>query len=763
MKLRSIVRSLIILLTIHLLTGSVVWGASSSTVHPAASLDGVRLPFEGGPFRIVQGPSCPEYSHTNVPEAIDFVMPEGTHLVAVQSGEVTFVGSNGNYGNQVRVTHANGLTSWYSHIQDGGFRVAVGDRVNQGQTVALSGNTGLSTGPHLHFEIRSDRWTLVPIDSLPGISWNAERGGRCTGSATGGPVESSDNGNFSLLSLQPDHLEIFRRESNGESSHRWWDGGSNWHPIWGQLGIKIWGTPSVVSWDPDRQDIFVRGEDNHIYHQTWTRNNDRTAWKSLGGTTYDDITALSLQPGHLEVFHRGTGGDLYHRWSDDAGATWSTWANLGIKMRGTPAVVSWGPDRQDIFVRGENDAMYHQTWTRTAGRSEWKSLGGQTKFAPKALSWGEGRLDVFHIGLDGAFYHMWWEGEHRSAWKKVGEYQYITPQVSVTPSSGSRGTLFHQPGTGFSPNNPATLEFTYPNGDIQTKEIRVGADGSYVNDYIMPDNAQIGTYSYRALDHKGVRWSNRVTFTVVSEPPDPTNQPPNRPTLLTPPNGSTTDTATPTFTWNDTGDPDNGPQATRSFWVTLRSLDGTQVAESGWISDTRWTAPTLADGTYQWRVKASDGAAESAWTGNWNLTIKTSENPPKPYFRSNYTLGGPGSTFVFTAGHFPAGAEATMSIREPGMSDFRTVTRLPVPDSGTLVFVLSIPTSAAPGEYIVQIAVDGQNLLASAETQASLRLEQSLTIAAEEPPHTDPPPDGVPVIVPPESGTPNIYLPLVVR
>jgi hypothetical protein len=432
-------------------------------------------------------------------------------------------------------------------------------------------------------------------------------------------------------------------------------------------------------------------------------------------------------------------------------------------MRGTPAVVSWGPDRQDIFVRGEDDAMYHQTWTRTAGRSEWKSLGGQTKFAPKALSWGEGRLDVFHIGLDGAFYHMWWEGEHRSAWKKVGEYQYITPQVSVTPSSGSRGTLFHQPGTGFSPNNPATLEFTYPNGDIQTKEIRVGADGSYVNDYIMPDNAQIGTYSYRALDHKGVRWSNRVTFTVVSEPPDPTNQPPNRPTLLTPPNGSTTDTATPTFTWNDTGDPDNGPQATRSFWVTLRSLDGTQVAESGWISDTRWTAPTLADGTYQWRVKASDGAAESAWTGNWNLTIKTSENPPKPYFRSNYTLGGPGSTFVFTAGHFPAGAEATMSIREPGMSDFRTVTRLPVPDSGTLVFVLSIPTSAAPGEYIVQIAVDGQNLLASAETQASLRLEQSLTIAAEEPPHTDPPPDGVPVIVPPESGTPNIYLPLVVR
>jgi len=217
------------------------------------------------------------------------------------------------------------------------------------------------------------------------------------------------------------------------------------------------------------------------------------------------------------------------------------------------------------------------------------------------------------------------------------------------------------------------------------------------------------------------------------------------------------------FTWNDNGDPDNGPQATRSFWVTLRSLDGTQVAESGWISDTSWTAPDLADGTYQWRVKASDGAAESAWTGAWNLTVETGGDPPEPYFTSDYTLGGPGSTFVFTAVHFPPGAQASIALREPGQSDFRTLTQIPVPDSGTLVFVLSIPTSAAPGEYIVQIAVEGQNLLASAETQASLRLEQSLTIAAEEPPHTDPPPDGVPIIVLPESGTPNIYLPLVVR
>jgi surface antigen len=242
----------------------------------------------------------------------------------------------------------------------------------------------------------------------------------------------------------------------------------------------------------------------------------------------------------------------------------------------------------------------------------------------------------------------------------------------------------------------------------------------------------------------------------------PSNQPPHRPTLLTPPNGSTTDTATPTFTWNDTGDPDHGPQATRSFRVSLHNLDGTQVAESGWISDTSWTAPTLADGTYQWRVKASDGAAESAWTGVWNLTVETGGDPPEPYFTSDYTLGGPGSTFVFTAVHFPPGAQASIALREPGQSDFRTLTQIPVPDSGTLIFVIPIPSAAPPGEYVVRITVNGVMMQTTRTgTQSLLTLEQPLTIVADAPVRTDPLPEGVTIVD--IAGASNIYLPLVVR
>jgi hypothetical protein len=242
----------------------------------------------------------------------------------------------------------------------------------------------------------------------------------------------------------------------------------------------------------------------------------------------------------------------------------------------------------------------------------------------------------------------------------------------------------------------------------------------------------------------------------------PGNQPPRRPTLLTPEMGSTvTDTTTPVFTWQDNGDPDNGPQPPQ-FRVSLQSLNGTQVAESGWLSGTSWTPPALGNGTYQWRMKAWDGAAESAWTGTRTLTIETEGSSPEPYFHSDYTIGGPGSTFIFTAGHFPPGAQTTIAVQEPGMSEFETVAQLPVPDSGTLLFILRIPSSAAPGQYMVRITVAGEEpLLAAAGTQSTLTLEQPLTIVADDPPHTDPPPADMPIIDP--SGTYTVYLPMVKR
>jgi murein DD-endopeptidase MepM/ murein hydrolase activator NlpD len=93
---------------------------------------------------------------------IDIGVPEGTPVVAATEGVVTFAGQQSGYGNHIEVRHADGVITTYSHLAS--VDVAVGERVKTGQRIAGSGNTGHSTGPHLHFEVRpSEGATTDPI------------------------------------------------------------------------------------------------------------------------------------------------------------------------------------------------------------------------------------------------------------------------------------------------------------------------------------------------------------------------------------------------------------------------------------------------------------------------------------------------------------------------------------------------------------------------------------------------------------------------
>ncbi|MFJ9657121.1 M23 family metallopeptidase [Streptomyces griseoflavus] len=88
----------------------------------------------------------------------DYAVPTGTPVVAVHGGTVVKAGGNGAgdgpaYGNAVVIKHSNGKYSQYAHLSS--VNVKAGQIVKTGQKIALSGNTGNSSGPHLHFEIRT--------------------------------------------------------------------------------------------------------------------------------------------------------------------------------------------------------------------------------------------------------------------------------------------------------------------------------------------------------------------------------------------------------------------------------------------------------------------------------------------------------------------------------------------------------------------------------------------------------------------------------
>ena len=96
--------------------------------------------------------------------AIDIGVPEGTNVYATSSGKVTVAGAVSGYGYAVYIDHGNGIVSRYGHLKAGGIKVSVGQQVTAGQVIALSGNTGISTGPHLHFEVRVNDVKVDPLN-----------------------------------------------------------------------------------------------------------------------------------------------------------------------------------------------------------------------------------------------------------------------------------------------------------------------------------------------------------------------------------------------------------------------------------------------------------------------------------------------------------------------------------------------------------------------------------------------------------------------
>lgn len=105
---------------------------------------------------------------------VDFAAPAGTPVSAVGDGTVNFAGYKGGYGNIAIIRHPNGWKTYYAHLSRFGKGVRKAVKVKQGQIIGYVGSTGLSTGPHLHYEVRINNKPVNPLtvklprgDSIP--------------------------------------------------------------------------------------------------------------------------------------------------------------------------------------------------------------------------------------------------------------------------------------------------------------------------------------------------------------------------------------------------------------------------------------------------------------------------------------------------------------------------------------------------------------------------------------------------------------------
>ncbi len=148
------------------------------------------LPWRGGPFRLTQGANG-QYSHFTPKGryAVDIAMPEGTPIVAARGGMVVKIENeqsgrgNNPAGNFVRIMHDDGTMGVYLHLMKGSVAVREGQRVESRTRIARSGNTGNSTGPHLHFVVQRNVGLAIesipfdfsqPVNSLPNFAVGGE-------------------------------------------------------------------------------------------------------------------------------------------------------------------------------------------------------------------------------------------------------------------------------------------------------------------------------------------------------------------------------------------------------------------------------------------------------------------------------------------------------------------------------------------------------------------------------------------------------------
>jgi uncharacterized protein YkwD len=160
-------------------------------------------------------------------------------------------------------------------------------------------------------------------------------------------------------------------------------------------------------------------------------------WTSLGGGLVGSPAVSSWGAARMDVFVRGNDDALWQKtWN---GTAWGAWTSLGGILTAEPAAVSWGPNRIDIFVRGTGNALWHRTSDGTTWGT-WESLGGIMTSGPSATSSGLNHLDVFVAGTNN--HGVWRSSWNGTSWSWTSLGGVISADPSAISSSATRTDVF---------------------------------------------------------------------------------------------------------------------------------------------------------------------------------------------------------------------------------------------------------------------------------------------------------------------------------
>jgi murein DD-endopeptidase MepM/ murein hydrolase activator NlpD len=101
---------------------------------------------------------------------VDLPAPRGTPVRAAADGILRYFGRNGSYGRFIRIDHGFGLETAYGHLRRYALSLRRNARVRRGEVIGYVGSSGLSTGPHLHYEVRINGRAIDPLPVMPAVA-----------------------------------------------------------------------------------------------------------------------------------------------------------------------------------------------------------------------------------------------------------------------------------------------------------------------------------------------------------------------------------------------------------------------------------------------------------------------------------------------------------------------------------------------------------------------------------------------------------------
>ena len=223
--------------------------------------------------------------------------------------------------------------------------------------------------------------------------------------------------------------DVFIRGQDNALWHRAFSG-TSWSG-WESLGGIITADPGAVSWGQDRIDVVARGQDNQVWHIAFNGVN-WSGWEPLGGIASSGPDIASPSTGRLDVFIQGQDNQLWQQ--SQISGTWTGWQPLGGIITAAPGAVSAAANQIDVVARGQDRQLWHRSFDGTVWKG-WEPLGGILAAGPDASSWGGGRLDVFIEGQDRQLWHIWRTGSSWSGWQPLGGIITESPGA-VSPTTG---------------------------------------------------------------------------------------------------------------------------------------------------------------------------------------------------------------------------------------------------------------------------------------------------------------------------------------